>query len=279
MMGVVGLGLMGGSLALAARETGLFDTVVGYDHNPAHEKEAIDRKLVDGVLPYDRLCATADLLVMAVPVNVIKRLLTDGPAIRKDATIIDLGGTKADIVAAVPEKLRKNFVATHPMAGTEYSGPGAAFSSLFKGKIVVLCDTEESGADHVKRVETLYQAIGMEIVSMDAREHDRHAAFISHMPHMVSYSLANAVLAQEDKQNILTLAAGGFRDMSRLAKSSGRMWQDIFMQNKEQLLVSVECFQKELKHAKKLVENEKWEEVLEWMESANRLYDIFEPRK
>jgi prephenate dehydrogenase len=160
------------------------------------------------------------------------------------------------------------------MAGTEYSGPKAAIADLYKNRIMVVCNIEDSGEEQVKRAFDIYNFLEMKIKTMDAGEHDRHAAFISHMPHIVSFSIANAVLKQEDKEHIVTLAAGGFRDMSRLAKSNPHMWRDIFKENKKNLLDSIEAFKSELKKAKDLIENEKWDELYEWMKTGNELHKI-----
>jgi prephenate dehydrogenase len=160
------------------------------------------------------------------------------------------------------------------MAGTEYSGPMAAFSGLYKDKIVVLCNTEENEALHKERAEKIFTAIGMQIVYMDAKEHDLHAAYISHLPHAISYALANSVLKQEDPKSILILAAGGFKDMSRLAKSNPDMWVDIFKQNRKNLLDSIEVFKKELRTALTYIEEERWEELRSWMERATTLHQI-----
>jgi len=160
------------------------------------------------------------------------------------------------------------------MAGTEKFGPSAAIDDLYTNKVVVLCDIEQSGLHQKEVAIKLFETIKMNIVFMDAKEHDRDAAYISHMPHALSYSLANAVMNQEDKESIIALAGGGFRDMSRIAKSSPNMWEDIFRQNQKNLLEAIESFQKELKKCRKMVENQEWEELNKWMSDANKLHEI-----
>jgi len=160
------------------------------------------------------------------------------------------------------------------MAGTEYSGPSAAIADLYTNKIMVVCNIEESGEIQRKRACKIFEYLKMRVKKMDAKAHDRHAAFISHMPHIVSFSIANAVLNQEDKEHIVTLAAGGFKDMSRLAKSNPDMWSDIFKENKKNLLDSIEAFKDELKKAKKMIEDENWDELKKWMEKGNMLHKI-----
>jgi prephenate dehydrogenase len=271
--GIVGLGLMGGSFALASRE--YFDKIVGVDHNPSHQQEALRLGLVDEIVELSDL-REVDVIVISIPIRAIISVLQKLSKfdLKENVTIIDFGSTKESIVKNCPKNIRKNLVASHPMAGTEYSGPSAAIADLYENKVMVVCDIEESGEYQKKMAIGIFEFLKMKIKFMKSSEHDRHAAFISHMPHIVSFSLANAVLNQEDKAHIVTLAAGGFRDMSRLAKSSAKMWEDIFRKNKNNLLDAVEAFKNELKIAKNLIENEKWEELKKWMEKGNELHKI-----
>ncbi|WP_200762581.1 prephenate dehydrogenase [Nitrosophilus alvini] len=271
--GIIGLGLMGGSFALALRELKLFDKIIGYDHNKEHQKSALKLGLVDEIAEFDQI-KKCDLIILAIPVEGIISVLQKLQDVKSDATIIDLGSTKEKIVNSVPQKIRKNFIAAHPMTGTEKFGPEAALPGLYKNKIVVLCDIEKSGKKQRSLAEDIFVNMQMQIVYMDAHEHDKHAAFISHLPHAISYALANSVMKQEDPQSILILAAGGFKDMSRLAKSSPSMWTDIFKQNRENLLTSIEVFEKELNYAKKLVEKREWDKLKEWMKNATTLHNI-----
>ena len=275
-IGIVGLGLMGGSFALALKDAYQDSvTIVGTDHNTSHLQEAQKLKLIDKSLSYDEIKKISDVIVFAIPVKAIKAKLSLLKDIKKECVIIDLGSTKQSIINAISPTFRQNLVASHPMAGTEYSGPKAAFKTLYKDKIVVICDIENSGKTQANLAIQIFTKIGMKIVYMKADEHDRHATFISHLPHIISYSLANSVLSQEDKKNILTLAAGGFKDMSRLAKSSPKMWRDIFEENKDILLKSLDIFENEFKTAKNLIEHEKWDELYLWLKKANSLYEIF----
>jgi prephenate dehydrogenase len=271
--GIVGLGLMGGSFALATRD--YFNKLVGVDHNPIHQEEALKLGLVDEIVTLKDL-EKVDVIILAVPIRAIINILKEISKLnlKKDLTIIDFGSTKESIVKNCPKNIRKNLVASHPMAGTEYSGPSAAISDLYENKIMVVCDIEDSGEIQRKRAINIFNHLKMNIKFMKSSDHDRHAAFISHMPHIVSFSIANAVLNQEDREHIVTLAAGGFRDMSRLAKSNPTMWRDIFMENKKNLLASIEAFKNELKKAKELIENNKWEELKKWMEKGNELHKI-----
>ncbi|WP_300363562.1 prephenate dehydrogenase [Hydrogenimonas sp.] len=273
IVGIVGLGLMGGSLGLALRSVPQVNRVVGYDRNPHHSAEALERRLVDAIVSWEEL-KRCDVIFLAIPVEGIIKALHDLTDIPPRTTIIDLGSTKAKIVDNIPPKIRKNVVPAHPMTGTEKFGPSAALANLYRDKIVVLCDLEKSGELQRETAKALFKAIGMKIVTMDAHEHDRHAAYISHLPHAISYALANAVMAQEDAENILILAAGGFRDMSRLAKSSPIMWEEIFKQNRGHLLEAMDHFEEELRVCRALIMGEKWEDLRNWMEEAQKLHDI-----
>jgi prephenate dehydrogenase len=270
---IVGLGLMGGSLALSLQKLDFINTIVGYDHNEEHQKEALRLKLVEKIVTFEEL-KKYDVIFLGIPVNGIISVLQNLHNLDINCTVIDLGSTKAKIVAAVPQSIRKNFVAAHPMTGTENFGPTAAVEGLYKDKVVVLCDLEESGEHQREVARKIFKALGMKKYFMKSNEHDRHAAFISHMPHAISYSLANTVMKQEKRDNILALAAGGFRSMSRLAKSSPYMWEDIFRQNKENLLEAITLFEKELSEMKKDIENDEWERVHKLMADGNKLHDI-----
>ncbi len=272
--GIVGLGLIGGSMGLALKETKMFKTVVGLDENPIHAQQAISLGLVDECVNMEEICK-CDVVFLAIPVDAIIKTLKTLPNIAAHTTIIDLGSTKAQIVRAIPPKIRKNFIAAHPMCGTENFGPKAAFKELYQGNIVVLTDLEESGELQCALAKEIFISIGMTIIRMDSVAHDHHAAFTSHLPHIISYALANTVLAQEDPQSILALAAGGFRDMSRIAKSSARMWSDISKQNRTELLGAIELFGKEMIKAKTLIKEEQWDALYAWMQEGNNLHKIF----
>ena len=271
---IVGLGLMGGSFGLSLKKSMREITIVGFDHNENHCKEALKFALVDEIVTFEEV-KLADLIILAIPVEGVIALLADLIDISKHTTIIDLGSTKAKIVENTPPVIRKNLVAAHPMAGKEKFGPTAACDDLYEGQTVVLCDTKHSGARQLALAIKVFEALKMDIVYMeDAKEHDLHAAYISHLPHAISYALANSVLKQEDPKSILALAAGGFRDMSRIAKSSPHMWSDIFKQNSDNLLRTIGDFEKELGFARKMIQEEKWSELEAWMQDATTLHKI-----
>ena len=273
-VGFVGLGLMGGSLSMALKKTSKDYYFIGLDHNTLHCSQAMEIGLVDEIASSLESLKNCDIIFLSIPVDGIISVTQSLGTLAPECTVIDLGSTKEKISLSIPNEIRQNFVAAHPMTGTEKFGPQAAIDDLYTDKVVVLCDLEKSGAHQEKVAKALFTDIGMNIVCMDAKEHDRHAAFISHMPHALSYSLANSVMKQEASKSIIALAGGGFKDMSRIAKSSPNMWEDIFRQNKSNVLEAINAFQSELKKCQRMVENEEWEALNHWMEDANTLHDI-----
>ena len=271
--GIVGLGLMGGSFAKVVKKYNLSTSVVGYDHNKNHQKQALELNLVERIVDLEELL-TCDVIVLCIPVNAIIKFMPTLEGISKDTTIMDFGSTKKLIVDNIPENIRKNFVPAHPMTGTEKFGPSAAIDGLYEGKTIVLCDLDICDDLHKQRVLDIFNAIAMRIVEMDSDTHDVHACYISHLPHAISYGLANTVMSHEDPENIITLAAGGFRDMSRIAQSSSQMWTDIFKQNRENLLKSLYIYEDHMRNMRTMLEEEDYESISEWMDKANSLHDI-----
>jgi len=273
-IGIVGLGLMGGSLAKAVKRYGIAKKVLGYINSEKNKKDVLELKLVDEIVDLETLKKESDVIILAIPVDAIIEMFPSFLDIDEKTTIIDMGSTKEYIVKNIPEKIRENFVPAHPMTGTEKSGPKASIDDLYEGKTVVLCNLEKNGNMHVNKAFRIFQGIGMRIVVMDSDEHDIHACFMSHLPHAISFSLANTVMGHEDPKSIIALAAGGFKDMSRVAKSSPRMWSDIFKQNRNNLLSSIDLFEEHMKKVRKMVEDENYEELENWMAKANTLHEI-----
>ena len=273
-IGIIGLGLMGGSLAKAVKRYGIANKVYGFTNNEKNAKDILELNLVDELVDLETLKKVSDVIILAIPVDAIIEMFSDFLDIDNKTTIIDMGSTKEYIVKNIPQKIRKNFVAAHPMTGTEKSGPKAAIDNLYEGKTVVLCDLEDNDDLHKNRAFEIFQAIGMRIVVMNSKQHDIHACYMSHLPHILSFSLANTVMGHEDPKSIIALAAGGFKDMSRIAKSSPRMWGDIFKQNRKNLLDSIDLFESQLQNARKMVEEENYEDLQEWMKKANTLHEI-----
>ncbi|MDD4329103.1 MAG: prephenate dehydrogenase [Aliarcobacter sp.] len=273
-IGIIGLGLMGGSLAKAVKRYGIANKVYGFTNSEKNKKDILDLNLVDELVDLETLKKVSDVIILAIPVDAIIGMFPDFLDIDENTTIIDMGSTKEYIVKSIPTKIRKNFIAAHPMTGTEKSGPKAAIDDLYEGKTVVFCDLEDNGNLHVNKAFKIFQAIGMRIVVMDSNQHDIHACYMSHLPHILSFSLANTVMSHEDPKSIIALAAGGFKDMSRIAKSSPRMWGDIFKQNKTNLLASIDLFESQLQNARKMVEEDNYEDLEKWMKKANTLHEI-----
>ncbi len=273
-IGIIGLGLMGGSFALALKERYEEVEIIGYDHNDQHCIEALELGLVDKITDDLEDFENLDLILLAIPVNAILNIIPHLNSVSDKTTIIDFGSTKSLIVDSIPKSIRENFVPAHPMTGTEKSGPSSAISNLYRGKVVVLCNIQDSGEIQRRLAKKIFSDLGMKIFYMDAIEHDRHAAFISHMPHALSYALANSVMKQENPKAILALAGGGFKDMSRIAKSSPNMWEDIFRQNKNNLLEAIFSFKEELEQCEEMIKAGDWKALHKWMEKANSLHEI-----
>ena len=271
--GIVGLGLMGGSFAKVVKKYNLSSSVVGYDHNKSHQEQALALNLVERIVDIDELLQ-CDVIVLCIPVNAIIKFMPTLEKVSANSTIMDFGSTKKLIVDNIPEKIRKNFIPAHPMTGTEKFGPSAAIDGLYEGKTIVLCDLDICDVLHKERVLNIFNAIAMRIVEMDSTTHDVHACYISHLPHAISYGLANTVMSHEDPEDIITLAAGGFKDMSRIAQSSSLMWTDIFKQNRENLLKSLYIYEDHMKNMRTMLEEEDYESIGAWMDKANSLHDI-----
>ena len=273
-IGIIGLGLMGGSLAKAVKRYGISKKVYGFTNSEKNKKEIEELGLVDELVDLETLKKVSDVIILSIPVDAIISMFPNFLDINEKTTIIDMGSTKEYIVKNIPPKIRKNFIAAHPMTGTEKNGPKAAIDNLYEGKTVVLCDLEDNANMHVNKAFKIFQEIGMRIVVMNSHEHDVNACYISHLPHLISFGLANTVMSHQNPKEIIALAAGGFKDMSRIAKSSPRMWGDIFKQNRQNMLESIKSFEDQMNEAKKMIEDERYEELENWMKKANSLHEI-----
>jgi prephenate dehydrogenase len=235
---IIGLGLIGGSIAIDLRKSGIATELIGIDLNPEHAAKAVELGLVDKIESEDKAISSSDLIILAIPVSALSQLIPsilDG--VKKSAVVIDTGSTKASICRAVPRHAqRAQFVAAHQIAGTENSGPEAAFSGLFRDKTNIICEKEKS-SDHALAVaEKVFKALGMNTIFMEPEEHDKHVAYVSHLSHVSSFLLGQTVLdIERDEKNIFALAGSGFSSTVRLAKSSPDMWAPIFEQNAEYL--------------------------------------------
>jgi prephenate dehydrogenase len=273
---IIGVGLIGGSLAIALKEKTIATHVIGVDANPAHAQKALDLGLVDEILPMEEAVAKSSLVIIAIPVNATEKII-DGLLDQVDKQVVmDTGSTKEALIQQISSHPKRNrFVTTHPMWGTEYSGPEAAVHGAFQDKATVICNRSESDTDAVELVENIYRALGMHIIYMDAAAHDLHAAYVSHISHITSFALANTVLEKEREEDaIFELASGGFESTVRLAKSNPQMWVPIFMQNRENILDVLNEHISQLRKFKSCLEKENYEYLLELIENANKIKRI-----
>lgn len=273
---IVGVGLIGGSLAIQLHEKKISSKIIGVDANADHAKKALELELVDEIMSLDDAINDSDVIILAIPVDSMVKLL---PAIlnRIDQQIVvDLGSTKEQLIHSVKDHpKRKRYVATHPMWGTEYSGPQAALKGAFENKAVIICNADESDKDAKEWTKTMFKKIGMHLLEMDATAHDLHAAYVSHISHITSFALANTVLEKEkEDQAIFELASAGFESTVRLAKSNPAMWAPIFMQNRENVLDVLNEHIAQLKKFKACLEKENYIYLQELMEDANKIKRI-----
>lgn len=273
---VIGIGLIGGSMALAMKEKGLAAKVIGVDNSAAHLQKALERGLIDEAADLKAAVQRADLVVLAIPVDGIEQLL---PVVLDEVdrqVVMDAGSIKAAVWEAIEKHPKKGrFVGTHPMWGTEYSGPEAAVSGAFTGRATVICNRQDSDPDAVEMVEALYRQLGMKLVYMNAEEHDVHVAYVSHISHITSFALANTVLEKEREEDaIFMLASGGFESTVRLAKSNPAMWIPIFMQNRENVLDVLNEHISQLRKFKACLEKENYAYLQDLIEHANTIRKI-----
>lgn len=274
---IFGIGLIGGSLAKDLRESKFASEIIGVENSESHAQKALELGLVDRIETREKAIEEAELLILTVPVNaLIEELKYVLENIKPHQIVTDLGSTKGVIIDAVKSlPNRKRYVASHPMAGTEFSGPTAAISGLFKNKICIFCDIEESDANAVEMVEKMYRAIGMTIKQMESHQHDIHAAYVSHISHISSFVLAATVLEKEkDEEAIFEMAGGGFESTVRLAKSSPNTWSPIFQQNREYLLEAIDTYIEKMYHFRNLINKNKFAELEHFMSEANEIKKI-----
>ena len=274
---IVGVGLIGGSFALALKDKGLAKNIIGVSRTSASLDKAKELGIIDEALPLEEAVKKSDLIYIAIPVDVTIPLTLQIMDLITDRQIIaDAGSTKYELCKALENhSKRKQFVATHPMWGTEYSGPKSAVRDAFVGRTCVICEKEKSDDTAVTTVESIYKTLGMNITYMHAENHDVHAAYVSHISHITSFALANTVLEKEKEEDaIFKLAGGGFESTVRLAKSNPSMWAPIFMQNKENVLDVLNEHISQLRKFKASLEKENLEYLTELMENANKIKRI-----
>lgn len=273
---IVGIGLIGGSLAITLKENGFATRVIGVDVSQDNLDKAIRRRLIDEDMLLAEAIKASDMIILSTPVDVMLTLLPNILDLVEDQVVIDVGSTKVNLLEVVRNHpRRKNYVATHPMAGTEYSGPEAAIPHLFDQKCTVFCEIENSDPLAVKKAARLYESIPMGIVYLDALSHDVHTAYVSHISHISSFALALTVLAKEkDEDRIFELASGGFSSTVRLAKSSPDMWIPIFRQNRDNVLDVLDEHINQLARFRSLLIKQDFEQFYQLIQESNKIKKI-----
>lgn len=278
--GIIGLGLIGGSMAIDLRRRGFAEEVIGVEAEPVNASAALKIGLVDRIVSQEECVKESDIIVLAVPVGTASRLLPEVlDAISRSEsgkTVIDVCSTKEQLVNVVRNHpARRRYVATHPMAGTEYSGPWAAMPGLFDGHACIICDPEDSDPQAVELIEGLYNVLNMRTIEMPAVSHDVHTAYVSHISHITSFALALTVLDKEkDEKHIFDLASGGFSSTVRLAKSSPDMWTPILSQNRENVLHVMDTYIEKMNAFREAIAEGDEEKVRSLIEEANRIRRI-----
>ncbi len=273
---IIGLGLIGGSLAIQLHEKKISSRLIGVDANPEHEAKALELELVDEILPLNEAVQQAEVIILAIPVDLMTDLLPQVLNKVDQQIVIDLGSTKSQLVEAVANHPKRGrYVATHPMWGTEYSGPSAAVRGAYENKAVILCNEEESDKDAVEWTTAMFKKVGMHLLHMEAKAHDLHAAYVSHISHITSFALANTVLQKEKEDNaIFEMASAGFESTVRLAKSNPAMWVPIFLQNKVNVLDVLNEHIEQLTKFKESIETGNTETLRVLIEEANKIRRI-----
>lgn len=275
---IIGPGLIGGSFALALKKRLEDVTIYGWDQDEANLKEAVRLGIVD--IATDSLevaIAKGDWVVLAIPVNAIEAILpTCLDQLKAHQVLVDFGSTKKTICAvANTHPKRQQFIAAHPIAGTEYSGPQAAFHSLYEGKVMIVCDESKSAPNAVTDFRKLCKMTGMSTTYLKAAEHDVHLAYVSHLSHVIAFGLSNTVLKKEESdEHILKLAGSGFASTVRLAKSSPDMWTPIFLKNKEAILDGLDKYLEQLTQFKALLKRDKEDEIRAFLEKGRAIRKI-----
>ena len=273
---IVGVGLIGGSLALQLHEKKISSRLIGVEANESHAQKALELELVDEILPLDDAIQHSDVIILAIPVDSMVTLLPEVLNKIGHQIVVDLGSTKSQLIEAVKNHPRRGrYVAAHPMWGTEYNGPQAAVKGAFEKVAVAICNAKESDEDAIEWTRNMFEKVGMRLLEMDAYAHDLHAAYVSHISHITSFALANTVLEKEKEEGaIFDLASAGFESTVRLAKSNPAMWVPIFKQNRENVLDVLNEHITQLKKFKSCLEKENYDYLLELIQEANKIKGI-----
>ena len=273
---IIGIGLIGGSMAMDLKTIIEGIEVVGIDANKKHANQALELGIIDRIGTLDNV-AEADRVILSIPVKeslaLLPKLLDQ---LHSDALLWDVGSTKEQLCKLIANHSKRDqFLAAHPIAGTEFSGPQAAHRDLFNGKPQILCESNKTRPDLLTWAKRTFREMGMYLRFMEAAEHDKHMAYVSHLSHISSFMLGKTVLEkEEDENNIFDLAGSGFESTVRLAKSSPEMWTPIFEQNKENVIEILDAYIKNLEHFKKLLVNDDYKSLFQEMKNTNQLTSI-----
>lgn len=280
-IGIIGLGLIGGSMAIDLKRRGFADTVLGVEDDPVSAEAAARMGLADELVSYGDCIRRSDVIVVAVPVGTAVRMVCDildrfEELDARDKVVIDVCSTKEQVTLSTRYHLRRRqFVSTHPMAGTEYSGPWAAQPGLFDGRACIFLNPEESDPKALKTVEDLYDVLNMRPTYMNAAAHDLHTAYVSHISHITSFALALTVLDKEkDEKHIFDLASGGFSSTVRLAKSNADMWVPILTQNRDNILHVIDTYIEKMTAFRDAIDGFDSDRIRTLIEAANRIKKI-----
>ena len=280
-IGIIGLGLIGGSMAIDLKRRGFAQPTLGVEADPVHAEAALKMQLCDEIVPYEDCIERSDIVVVAVPVGTAVKMVYDildrfQAAGAGDKIVIDVCSTKEQInLTTQYHPRREQYVSTHPMAGTEYSGPWAAMPNLFDGRACIIANQEESSPKALKTIEQLYDVLNMRLIYMNASSHDVHTAYVSHISHVTSFALALTVLDKEkDEKHIFDLASGGFSSTVRLAKSSADMWVPILSQNHDNVLHVIDTYIEKMKAFRDAIADYDQDKIRALIEEANRIKKI-----
>ncbi len=272
---IIGVGLIGGSMALKLKKTNPASQIIGVDQNPRNAEYAATTGMVDRIMDLEDAVRHSSLVILALPVDILARILPSVLDLVKgtETVVTDTGSTKALICAAVKDHpARKNFVAAHPIAGTEHAGPQHAFAELFEGKKCILCEEESSSPVAVAKVKELMNTLGMQVVSLDPVIHDRSYAYVSHLSHAIAYALGLSVLDMEKEiVGLRELSGTGFSSTVRLAKSSSKMWVPVLLQNEVETNRAIDSFISQLTELKSLMTNKDASGLKSYIERANEI--------
>lgn len=273
---IIGLGLIGGSFALGLKRSNAEVKIHGIDSREEHLEEAVNLGIIDAPAELEEV-KDADLVILAIPVNAVPQVLKDVlDLVHEKTLVIDMGSTKESICRAVSaHPNRRNYLAAHPIAGTEFSGPSAAIEGLFEGKTTIICEVEKTAFSLQEKALEIFRGLGMRIRYMDPQAHDRHIAYVSHLSHISSFMLGKTVLDKEkNERDIFDLAGSGFASTVRLAKSSPAMWAPIFEQNRENVLETLTEYINNLSGFRSLLQDNNLSEIYQEMEQTNHIKKV-----